>query len=171
MPYYSPYGFINSTLLFFTNSCIFNLSAITLKIRLINLNELLTKLNEKKKPFRMKNILRSFDAVYREIDEYNATYRSKFLFIVWTLIVLPMVMEIYLLLFTNTNLIIRISLIYGFFLYIVPFNFIIVKVCSVNYEANRSYNIVNSIIVDYNSHTKKTGSTRLRNLTKVILYF
>ena len=139
-----------------------------LKQRLNNLNEFIIQLNKKKRSIRTKNNLNAFDALYREINEYNATYWSKFLFIVWTLIGLPMVIEIYLLFFTNTNFIIRIVFIYGLFMYMVPFNIIIVRACSVNYEANRSYKIVNSIVVDYTSHTKQTRSVRLRNLIKVI---
>ena len=139
-----------------------------LKQKLNNLNEFIINLNKKKRSIRTKNNFKAFDAVYREINEYNATYWSKFLFIVWTLIGLPMVMEIYLLLFTNTNFVIRIAFIYGSFLYMVLFNIIIVKACSVNYEANRSYKIVNSIIVDYTSRTKQTRSVILRNLIKVI---
>ena len=139
-----------------------------LKQRLNNLNEFIIKINKKKSFSKIKLILNLYDAVYRDIIEYNATYWSKFLFIVWILIGLPIVVEIYLILFTNTNFIIQIIFIYTFFIYMVVFNIIIVKTCSVNYEANRSYKIVNSIIVDYISRTKQTRSVRLRNLIKVI---
>ena len=156
------YPFIFYQFLYFQIICDY------LKQRLNNLNEIIIKLNKKKKSIRTKNNFKVFVALYREIVEYNATYWSKFLFLVWSLIGLPMVMEIYLLFFTNTNFIIRIVFIYAFFLYMIPFNFIKVKACSVNNEANRSYKIVNSIIVDYTSRTKETRSVRSKNLIKVI---
>ena len=48
---------------------------------------------------KIVNILRSYDAIYREIEEYNTTYWSKFLFTIWLFFGVVLVVVIYLILF------------------------------------------------------------------------
>ena len=54
-----------------------------LKLKLKNLNKELRDIQVNKNFTRIPRILRSLDALYREIEEYNVTYWSKFMFIIW----------------------------------------------------------------------------------------
>ena len=100
------------------------------------------------KTLRIRNILHSYDALYREIDEYNTTYWSQFLFSVWLFFGVFLVIAISLLFF-NLPIVMKIMIFIVIFTLIILYIYIMTIASSVNSEANKSYLIFNSFIVNY----------------------
>ena len=125
-----------------------------LELKVKNLNERVIQMQRNKRFVRIREILYSFDVIYREINEYNTTYWSKFLAIIWLFFGTLIVFVIYIL--TNrdipTNMVIVIS--YGIFLAKIGSNLIISKSCSLNLESKKSYKIFNSLIINISKATK-----------------
>ena len=122
------------------------------KIRSINTN-------------RIKNILYSYDRLYREINEYNTTYWSKFLFSIWFCFGVFIVVLIYLLIFVNISIVIRILIFYFTILHSSLYLFIMTNASSLNSEANKSYKIFNSFYVNF---WKTISGRKIINCLKVI---
>ena len=99
-------------------------------------------------------IVRSFDALYREIDEYNSTYWSKFLLIIWLLFGIIIIFTIFIIIFTSIRIEIRITIFYFTILYLFMYIFILSIASSVNSEANKSYKFLNSFYMKFRNPSK-----------------
>ena len=146
---------------------------ILCKYFLLKLKSLNQLLREKKRmnSNRIRNILRSCDALYREINEYNSTYWSKFLFNIWSLLGILIVFMIHVIIFISIPIIIKISLIYFTILYFNIFLFILTITSSVNLEAKKSYKLFNSFKIKFIT-TSKLDKRRLTIYQiKVILFY
>ena len=136
-----------------------------LKLKVKNLNQELDDILSKNKFNRIPKILHSFDALYREIDDYNTTYWSKFLLIIWLFYGTLCVVITYICIFGNANIIIRILFIYMDIAAITLFDFIFSNACTLNLEANKTYSKLNSLFIHY---YKSENRRNLRILFKVI---
>ena len=136
-----------------------------LKIKLKNINETSDQIKGNKRFSKIQNILNSYDVVYREINEFNTTYWSKFIFIVWSIFGAIIAQLIFISIFTEINMILRLLLCYAACLILILFNFIFLISCSLNTEANKSYKIFNSLIPIY---SRSDASNKLKNILKVI---
>ena len=105
-------------------------------------------------------IIRDLDNVYREIDEYNATYLSKFIFNLWLLLSAAFVILSYVALFVSLLLPIKIVVIYAFLFYNGIFIHTISTAASVNYQVKLTYLPLNSVFASLVRH--KDG--KLQNL-------
>ena len=157
---------------------IFNLLTIQIilfyilcKYFLIKLKELNRLLKEEKRmnTNRIRFILRSFDALYREIDEYNSTYWSKFLLIIWFLFGIIIILMIYIIIFSEIRMEIKIIIFYILFLYINMYLLILSIASSVNSEANKSYKLFNSLYIKFRKTTKLDKRRLTTNQMKVNL--
>ena len=120
------------------------------KIKFKEINEKMRKTGiYNNKPFRLKNILYSYDALYREIDEYNTTYLCKFLFSIWFFFGVVIVFLIYLIIFANFSLIIRFLITYYVILFSILYIFIMNISSSINTESNKSFKIFNTLYIHY----------------------
>ena len=119
-----------------------------LGIKLDRLNEKVINMHKKNQFFGIRKILYSYDAFYREINEYNTTYWSQFLFIVWHLFGHVIVLMTFIVIFTNINWTMKINMGYAVFIMIILMNFINLMACSVYSKANRTYIILNSFITN-----------------------
>ena len=135
---------------------------ILCKYFLIKLKEMNRLLKEEKRmnTNRIRNILRSFDALYREINEYNTTFWSKFLLIIWLLFGIIIIFTIFMIIFTPIRMEIKIAIFYFTFFYSFMFIFILSIASSVNSEANKSYKIFNSFYIKF-CNTTELGKRRL----------
>ena len=115
-------------------------------------------------PNRIKNILHSYDKLYREINEYNTTYWSKFLFSIWFFFGVFIVVLIYSLFFANVPIVIRILSFYYTIFYLSLYLFIMTNASSLNSEANKSYKIFNSFYVNF---LKTISGRKIINSLKV----
>ena len=139
-------------------------------IKLKQLNQMLKK-EKRINSMRIRNILHSCDALYREINEYNSTYWSKFLLIIWSLLGVTIIFLLYLVLFGSIPILIKISITYFLILYCIMHFFILSIASSVNNEANKSYKLFNSFIIDFRK-TSKLGYQLLSvNHMKVINFY
>lgn len=127
----------------------------------------MTEMMTKKKFLRIDATLHSLNRLYREIDEYNRSYWSKFLANVWFLFGLFLDLLIYATLFVPMSQDLKLFWFYYTSLIMVLYFFILSTVCSVNHEVNKSYPIVNSVYVEYSSGLKRRTSSSTRNLIKV----
>ena len=136
---------------------------ILCKYFLIKLKEMNRMFKEEKRmnTNRIRNILRSFDALYREINEYNTTFWSKFLIIIWLLFGIIIVFSVFIIIFTPIVIGIRIAIIYFTFLYLFMYIFILLITSSVNLEANKSYKFLNSFYIKF----RETSKLEKRRLT------
>ena len=165
---------LNRMFLYFYNIFIFyqilylHILCTYLELKLNNLNKRLIEMKKSKRFVRIREILYSFDVIYREINEYNTTYWSKFLFIFWLFFGIIIVILIYIVFYLTIPRFYRISFIYAIIVLSTMFNYILSKVCSLNSEANKSYKIFHSFIIQY-IHSKRIGRLfRLLTMIKVI---
>ena len=130
-----------------------------LRIKFNNVNQELIQMKSGIRFIRIRHTIHTLDALYREINEYNSTYWSKFLFIVWltygtTIVFLSMV-----LLFSELHLLPFLCVVYILTVFCVSFVFLITTSASVNSCANKAYTLLNSNLVIHkiNFKTRKTS--------------
>ena len=147
------FNIITSLLIYFIIICKY------IVFKLNNLNSQLSQLSQSKSidNNRIRNILHSYDALYREIDEYNTTYWSQFLFSVWLFFGIFIVLGLYLIFFTQINLILKILSLYVMINMVILYISIMTIASSLNSKANKSYKIMNTFIVNYRKHITKLG--------------
>ena len=139
-----------------------------LNIKLKNLNQTLKHMRNYRRFKNFQRILHSFDALYREIDEYNTTYWSKFLFSVWSLFGAFIAQLSFIAIFNETNIILKIMICYALFLILILFNFVFFITSSLNSHANKSYKLFNYLVVDYSRFHPISRNKMLNYLIKVI---
>ena len=145
---------------------------ILCKYILIKLKEMNRMLKEKKRmnTNRIRNTLHSFNALYREINEYNTTFWSKFLLIIWLLFGIIIIIMTFISIFTPIAMKIRILIFYFTFLYSFMYIFILSIASSVNSEANKSYKLFNSFNIKFRNTTKLNIRHLAINQIKVCLF-
>ena len=130
-----------------------------LRIKIRNNNKELIRIKKTKQYQAIREILRLNDTLYREIEEYNDTYWSKFLLNIWSFFGSALVICLFIIIFGNINQpLVKISIVYFTIISFIVFNLILSNACSVNIEAFKTYNIFNSIVVEISrSETKRTN--------------
>ena len=83
-----------------------------LRLKLKNLNENVLQMKRGIRFIRIQNILNEFNEIYLEINEYNTTYWSKFLLIIWFTYGLPIIIYINAAITITLPLIFKITVIY-----------------------------------------------------------
>ena len=145
----------------------FFILCLYLKIKIKNLNMVIIQMKCGKTFINITKILSSFDILFREIKEYNATYWSKFLFNIWltmeTLCVIIMST-----IFKTESIYLKFIFAYFLFTFIVIFLFTILTAASVNTEANKTYKIMNSLIVSI-ANIKIQTKKRLKVINILLL--
>ncbi len=161
---YFNYSSIGWQLVYFHLNCYY----LKTKIRSIN-EELKSKINKKSKyhSWEVKYYVKSLDQIYRELNDYNTNYWSKFLFLNWVLLATVINTVLYLTIFAKLNLIARIVFIYSSIFFIFIIILVINNASSVTYEANKSYNLFNSYYAKYMS---MCSTTRPRVKVKIFRY-
>ena len=129
------------------------------------MNNILIKTEIKTEFSKISKLLNSFDALYREINEYNVTYWSKFLFIIWICFGTIIVLQIQFVIYKNVIFIIRFILIYCIIIFLILFLFTILTAASVNRMAHKSYKLFNSMI--FRIHNGKRDRNILLQKLKV----
>jgi hypothetical protein len=110
-----------------------------------------SRINKKSKyhSWEVKYYVKSLDQIYRELNDYNTNYWSKFLFLIWVLLATVINTVLYLTMFAKLNLITRMVFIYSSIFFIFIIILVINNASSVTYEANKSYNLFNSYYAKY----------------------
>ena len=89
----------------------------------------------------VRHILHSFDRIFREIDEYNRTYWSKYLFILYVCYGIIAVNMLYITIFAPFKIYHRIFAAYITVIIVVFYLFFMSIVSSVNLRANKLYKL------------------------------
>ena len=120
-----------------------------IKIKIKELNEKILIMTKKKILLRKTflQIIHSLNSLYSEINEYNTKFWSKYLLSIWLIMGSLINSVIFMIFFSQINKFFKIPLIYGLFILIITFLLIINTSSSVNYEANKSYKLLNSLMV------------------------
>ena len=129
-----------------------------IKIKLSEINEILSNnIRKHKRTNRiyLSKILFQLNLIYSEINEYNTSFWSKYLLSIWLILGSVINLILYFVLFFKFNLIMKSLFAYILLLIIMKFVFIMNTASSVNYEANKSYKLLNSIMVFNNRINRK----------------
>ena len=138
-----------------------------LRIKLQNLNECALRIKNSYKYSNISTLLPNINALYREINEYNVSYWSKFLLIIWLFFGTLIVIIINLAIRKKLIFIIRITAIYGVLCYSGLFLFTILTAASVNNTANKSYKLLHSIM---SSHIHRSKSIQRKLKVNIFIF-
>jgi len=137
-------------------SIYFYITCYYIKIKLKQSNEQISKIKTNRGHKSIAANIRSLNLLYSEINEYNDSFWSKYLLIVWIFYGSGIVLGLYGLLFVEMNIFVKtIISCFVIFLFLI-FIMIINTASSVNYEANKIYKILNQMIASQSkSHWRK----------------
>ena len=155
--------------IFFIVCKYFNIKINTLNesLEVINVKPLLCK--------QVRPILRSLIRLYREISVYNMFW-SKYLFTIWLILGISLVLFLFMITFVSLILIIKLIIIYFTIMGTISLLGTYSLLSFVNYHANKTYEILNSLFVNKLSKTKKNERLLLYykvkcNSSTIQLYF
>ena len=117
---------------------------------------------------RLSDISQIYNSLYLEINEYNTTYWSKFLFNIWFTFGLIIILGLYVLIFQKSLMVIKMLYIYIVLIFIITFLFILTTAASVNSLSNKSYKLLNSLIANIHKSQRKRNVYWICSITKVI---
>ena len=124
----------------------FYIICIYLRFRIRKLNENLVK-TKSWSSLSLSSVLREIDSLYKQINEYNDSFWSKYFATFWLFFGSLILFLLYISLFSKIYIIFNLMFCYGFILLMTFFLFVILNASSVNSEANKSHKILNSIYV------------------------
>ena len=142
-----------------------------LNFKLNNLNNKLSEIKKNKhnQPghfHEVFKIIQQFDNVFREINEYNSTYLSKFLSTLWFVLSAAFVILLYEELFVSLLLPIRVVFLYALIFFNIIFIHTISTAASVNYQVKLTYLPINTVYVTFATR-KRVKKSLLHILFKV----
>ena len=138
-----------------------------LKHKIMQLNQMAKEMRCKNEFSRIQNILRSYHSVIVEIDEYNTTYWSKFLFVFWLTYGTNAILMIYITFIAPIEPLFSFLAFYPTFGFCLSFVMLIFTASSVNYCANNSYKIFTSLILCDSRNKNNFSKIRLNDKFKV----
>src|SRR5882724_10910013 len=131
-----------------------------LKLKLRNIGNITSKMK-----INIKSIIYSIFDINSEISEYNQQFWSKYFITLWLFMGSIISIVLYMALFKSTILIYKIMLLYAFTVNALIFLFQILTASSVNYESNKSYKVLNSLMANnyrYNNRNKNSLHLKLK---------
>ena len=135
-------------------------------MKIQELNKQMIDLKRSQRFQQIPNILRQYNKVFGEISEYNGTFWSKFLFILWLFFGNMIILLIYTIFFTDIYIICRLMLIYVAFTCIAMYHFVFSIASSLFTEVTNTYKIFQTLMVIH-SKTKVKTTVYLRSKLKV----
>jgi hypothetical protein len=110
------------------------------KIKLINNSRM------KANSSYIKPMISSLNSIFSDVHEYNTSYLSKYLLSIWLLQGSVIINILYSILFMKLNAINKLIFIYAEIIVVTAFVLIMNTASSVNYEVNKLYKILNSVM-------------------------
>ena len=145
----------------------FYIICLYLKFKINSLNESLLEMQRSNRFSRIRETLKAFDLIHKEINEYNETFWSKILFAFWLIFALFCILVLYITLFIEMALPIKILFAYVLLIVTTIFTFLIFTASSVNKCANKSHKIMNSLIITFSNQNKYRFSQKISSKIKV----
>ena len=136
-----------------------------INIKIKELNQTIKDIVENKlltNRMNVKKTIFSLNQIYLEINDYNNSLWSKFLFTIWLFFGSCIIIVLYSMFFTQMSIINKMIYTYIMILLGMCFIIIITSAFSVNYEANKTYKFMESFMA-YGGLRKKYGSNRSRS--------
>ena len=125
----------------------FYIICVYLKFKLQSIN---AKLLEKKSKTSIAYIvsqLKAMNSLYKEINEYNSQFWSQYFLVFWFNMGSSISIYIYIVLFSGLNIIQKVTVFYSLICFCILSLFMVFTASSVNYEAKKSYKILNHLFV------------------------
>ena len=125
-----------------------------LKIKLKEVNREISQKCRNRRKIESKSIdtiIRSLNSIYNEINDYNLNLWSKYLMAIWLIFGVVIVFHLYILIFMTLSITSFLVLGYVVIVFITIFMIVINTSSSVNYEANKSYKLLNQLMVSFGS--------------------
>ena len=142
------------------------------RIKLKSLNRRIAEKNFANSLIGTDQILSSYDALYREIDEYNSTYWSKILFSKWLIFGTAIVLLTSNSILSDIPIPLKVMIVYTALFLLFLFLVTIMSAASVNYTAFACYQPLNSLFASQiNCRTKVSKQMNLRQKFKVFMAF
>ena len=139
-----------------------------LKIKINNLNKIVIESKKSNNCFGILQTIKKYDSIYREIDEYNTTYWSKFLFIIWLNMGSILTVDLYVVTFRDLVIPIKFVFIYALFIAYGIIHFIFITASALNTSVHRPYKLLNSILVKSSTDLTFVRIAKFRQKIKVI---
>ncbi len=109
-------------------------------------------------------VMKSLNAIYPEIDDYNRYYWSEYLFLILILIISAINVNIILIFFKKMNFIVRFSMIYSVSFLFLIFVIILSLTSSIAFKVNKSYKLLNKLYLKI-----QTSRIKITNKIKLLL--
>jgi hypothetical protein len=138
-----------------------------LKIKLKKSNELISqtlKKSQKTSLLSIERVINSLNSSYVEIADYSKNFWSKYLLTIWLILGSQTVTALYCVLFVK-DIIFKLIIGYAFVAWVLTFLFVINTASSVNYEANKSYKLLNIFMA-----TNRSGFVRYKTRNTLIKF-
>ena len=137
-----------------------------LKLKLKNLTESVEQIKRGIGFLRVGKVVQQLVSLLNEIDEYNTSYWSKFLFCNWLTFGMAVVNFIAALALLDLPMLLNILVFYTIILLLSLFLVIVLSAASVNHWSNKCYQLFNSLFI-WRMKTRIVGKTRIGLKIKV----
>ena len=118
-------------------------------MKIKNINEVLVDKLKRRDFIHIRDILVAYNDIFNEIEEYNRSFWSKILIIVWFFYGSCLAIAIFCMVFANLHIILRVLMFYFILIATSFFVITINKVSSVNSTAEKSYKVFQKFIAHY----------------------
>lgn len=130
----------------------FYINSLYINFKMRNINNFIKNV---KSPRQLKPIFQQLDALYREINDCNTKFCSKFLFSIWQLFGSLIVLTLWMTVFSQLEIFMKLTGTYLFIIFSTMFLFILFTASTVNYEAIKTYKIFCSMYVRFNTRVNR----------------
>ena len=156
----SCYYFIN---LYFFQFLFFLIICLYLKHKINRMNETAKQMIRNKSFSDIGRLLRRYHWICDEINEYNVTYWSKFLFVFWLTSGINLILVLFITFFSYLELFLRIIIIMGASELAISFITLIFMASAINLSVYNSYKRCNSLIVCFTQYNKSLRKFRFKS--------
>lgn len=141
-----------------------------LALKIKTLNKAIERWDGQTSTATVRRVLYLFTTVYKELKQYNSTYMSKYLLIIWFFNGAGIVLLTYMALFNDITLVMRIAVIYGAITQALFYLFVIFTASSVTHETKKTYKILNSFYIRFSKQQSLANTQNFRAAFKVNIF-
>ena len=139
-----------------------------LKMKINNLNKIVIESKKSNNYTAILRTIRQYYSIYAEIDEYDTTYWSKFLFFIWLFMGLFVTAFLYVVIFRELVIIIKVMFSYADLIAFGIIHFMFITAAALNSSVHRPYKLLNNIVAKDPTKLAFIRIARLRQKIKVI---
>jgi len=142
----------------------FYLMCLYLKLKIRNINDKVQQhiIRRNFGNLNIDHIIQSLTSIHVEISDYNKRYWSKFSVILLVLLITFMNTVLFLIIFKEMNIIVKIFMFYAFILSFIIITFYLNTASTVSYEAIQSYKLLNKLSIACTANKRVNLSKRVK---------